>query len=127
MIAVNIYVSMVCNHCKNLLEETYRSAILSRVFEYYCIASEVSTNNYKVFSIQVEVVSIHIDTHRLNNKPDLRHSVETKDTQASANRERKRDQVNLHTKFIIREERVYCEAFNAINISRAPQGFALVC
>ena len=30
MILVNI--SMVCNHCKNLLEETYRFAILLRVF-----------------------------------------------------------------------------------------------
>ena len=30
MIPVNI--SVVCNHCKNLLEEMYRSAILFRVF-----------------------------------------------------------------------------------------------
>ena len=28
---VNI-LGMVCNHCKNVLEETYRSAIILRVF-----------------------------------------------------------------------------------------------
>ena len=27
-----VNISMVCNHCKNLLEETYTSAILLRVF-----------------------------------------------------------------------------------------------
>ena len=42
MIPVNI--SMVCNHCKNLLEETYTPAIL---LQYYCIAREISTNNYQ--------------------------------------------------------------------------------
>ena len=36
--------SMVCNHCKNLLEEAYTSAIL---LQYYCVASEISTNNYQ--------------------------------------------------------------------------------
>ena len=46
MIPVNI--SMVCNHGKNLLEEKFRCAILLRVFfGYYCIASEISTNNYQ--------------------------------------------------------------------------------
>ena len=51
MIPVNI--SIVRNHCKkSILEETYTSAILFFSFEYYCIASEISTNNYQdIFSV----------------------------------------------------------------------------
>ena len=41
MIPVNI--SMVCNHCKSLLEETYTSAILLSLLNI--TPSEISTNN----------------------------------------------------------------------------------
>ena len=45
---IPVNISMVCNHCKNLLKEKYRPAILlSESVEYYFIASEISTNNYQ--------------------------------------------------------------------------------
>ena len=47
MIPVNI--SIAYNHCKNLLEELYISAILLRVFlNITAFATEISTNNYQV-------------------------------------------------------------------------------
>ena len=47
----------------------------------------------------------HLTNRLINIKPDtfVRYSVEKKDTQASATTALKRDQVNLHTKFINRE------------------------
>ena len=48
-----LVISMVCNRCKNLLEEMYISAIFFRAF-YYCIASEINTNNYGGRQFRIE-------------------------------------------------------------------------
>ena len=51
MIPVNI--SMICNHCKHLLEETYRSAILLRVLNITALLVRLAQTITKIYGNKI--------------------------------------------------------------------------